>query len=138
LFFEHGHTYAAYMLAAVAGLAATRELLTRDLPGNAKRMEGYLKEKLRALDSRFGVIGDIRGKGLMVAAELVADKATKLPFPVEIGKMVAKTSLKYGLLHRAGSHWISIAPPLIATKEDIDEIVIRLEKSLGDVMEAIS
>ncbi len=140
IFFEHGHTYGCHQLAATAGIAATRELLERDLPGNAKRLEGYVKDKLERLDDKFGIFGDIRGKGLMVAAELVRNKTTKESFPAEIkiGKTIAETSLKNGLLHRAEPHWFSIAPPLIATKEEIAEIFVKLEKSIEEVLKTIS
>jgi adenosylmethionine-8-amino-7-oxononanoate aminotransferase len=137
--FAHGHTYGCHELAAAAGIAATRELLERDLPGNARRLEAYVKEKLKSLDTRFGIIGDIRGKGLMVGAELVRDKATKQRFPDEIGvgKQISKTCLKNGLLLRAEAHWFSIAPPLVATEKDIDEIFAILEKSMDETLRCL-
>ena len=99
--------------------------MERDLPGNARDLEPYVKAKLEALDDRFGVFGEIRGKGLMICAELVKDKTTKERFPddVAIGERIAKASLKNGLLQRAEPHWFTIAPPLIATRSDIDEII---------------
>jgi adenosylmethionine-8-amino-7-oxononanoate aminotransferase len=134
--FAHGHTYGCHELAATAGIAAIGELLDRDLPGNARRMEGYVKEKLKILDNRFGIIGDIRGKGLMIGAEIVRNKVTKERFPTEIsiGKRISKACLKNGLLLRAEAHWFSIAPPLIATKNDMDEIFVILEKSIEQVL----
>ncbi len=137
--FMHGHTYGGFELAATAGIAAVREVMERDLPGNAKELEPYVKSKLKALDDRFGVFGEIRGKGLMICAELVKDKTTKEPFPddVAIGKRIAKASLKNGLLQRAEPNWFTIAPPLIATRSDIDEIMAILEKSLEEVLNAL-
>ena len=137
--FVHGHTYGAFELAATAGIAAIEELMERDLPNNAKVLGEYVKEKLQAMDKRFGIFGEIRGKGLLVCVEIVKDKATKEPFPKElaIGKRLEKTNLKNGLLHRAEPHWFSIAPPLVATKSDIDEIMAILEKSLEEVLGSV-
>jgi adenosylmethionine-8-amino-7-oxononanoate aminotransferase len=138
--FAHGHTHSFHVLPAAAGLAATRELLERDLAGNARRLEGYVKNKLKELDDRFGIIGDIRGKGLMIGAELVRDKGTREHFPDEIalGKQISKACLKNGLLLRAEAHWFSIAPPLIVTEKELDEMFGILEKSIDQVLKSIS
>ena len=137
--FMHGHTYGGFELAATAGIAAIREVMERDLPGNAKELEPYVKSKLKELDERFGVFGEIRGKGLMICAELVKDKTTKEPFPddVAIGKRIAKASLKNGLLQRAEPNWFTIAPPLIATRSDIDEVIEILGKSMEEVLSSL-
>ena len=137
--FVHGHTYSSFTLAATAGIAAIQELLDHDFPANARSLESYLKQKLEALDQRFGVFGDIRGKGLLICVELVKDKTTKERFPDEwaIGKRIEKTNLKNGLLHRAEPHWFTIAPPLIATRDVIDEIIAILEKSMEEVIGAL-
>jgi adenosylmethionine-8-amino-7-oxononanoate aminotransferase len=137
--FVHGHTYSSFTLAATAGIAAIQELIDRDFPGNARSLETYLRQKLAELDQRFGVFGEIRGKGLLICAELVKDKKTKERFPDElaIGKRIEKANLKNGLLHRAEPHWFTIAPPLIATRDVIDEIIGILERSLEEVIGAL-
>jgi adenosylmethionine-8-amino-7-oxononanoate aminotransferase len=137
--FMDGHTFTYNGLSATAGIAAIKELIANDLPGNAKRMENYVKKKYKELDERFGIIGDIRGKGLMVGIEFVRDKKTKEPFPKEIaiGTRISKACLKNGLLLRASSHWISIGPPLIVSESDIDEIFEIIERSITEVMQTI-
>ena len=114
-------------------------MIEKDLPGNAKRMEGYVRGKYRELDERFGIVGDIRGKGLMVAADLVRHKKTKEPFPKEtaIGRQIFKACLKNGLLLRASSDWIAVGPPLTVTEGEMDEIFDALTKSIREVMASI-
>ena len=126
-------------MAAAAGIAAIQEVLDRDLPGNARSLEPYLKERLKAIDERFGIFGDIRGKGLFICVELVKNKTTKERFPVDmaIGKRIEKANLRNGLVHRAEPHWFIIAPPLVATRDDIDEISGIIEKSLNEVIAAL-
>jgi adenosylmethionine-8-amino-7-oxononanoate aminotransferase len=135
--FAHGHTFGGNMLSAGVAIEAICELLDRDLPANAKRLEPYVKAKLRRLDDEYGIIGDIRGRGLMIGAELVKDKATKERFPEEraIGSAIARACLRNGLLLRSEAHWFAIAPPLTVTEDEIDEAFGVLEVSMGEVLE---
>jgi len=133
--FAHGHTYAGNPVACAAGLASIREILDRQLPANARRVGGYLVQKLEALRP-VGIIGDIRGKGLMIGMELVQDPATKKPFPPEtrIGVRIGKQALRNGLLLRFDPHWVAFGPPLIVTEADIDQMVGILELSIREVL----
>lgn len=137
--FLHGHTYGGHALSATTGIYAIKELLENDLPGNARRLEGYVKDKLKDLDNRIRIIGDIRGKGLLVCAELVSNKETKERFSddIKLGKQIAKICLENGLFLRSEAHWFSIAPPLIVTENEIDEIFTILEKSIDQVLKSI-
>jgi adenosylmethionine-8-amino-7-oxononanoate aminotransferase len=136
--FAHGHTYAGNPVACAAGLASIREILDRQLPANARRVGAYLVQKLEALRP-VGIIGDIRGKGLMIGMELVQDPATKKPFPPEtrIGVRIGKQALRNGLLLRFDPHWIAFGPPLIVTEADIDQMVGILELSIREVLREV-
>ena len=81
--FQHGHTYAGNPLACAAGVAIIGEMDRLNLTENAAAMGEVLLEGLRGLAKRFPFIGDVRGKGLMTAIELVADPATMQPLPEE-------------------------------------------------------
>src|SRR5512136_2476848 len=133
--FAHGHTYAGNPVAAAAGLASVREILERRLPENARRVGAHLVRRLEDLRS-FGIVGEIRGKGLMIGMELVKDPSTKQPFPSEtkIGVRIGKQALANGLLLRFDPHWIAFGPPLIVTEQDIDAMVAILEQSIREVL----
>ena len=133
--FAHGHTYAGNPVACAAGLASIREILDRQLPANARRVGAYLVQKLEALRP-IGIVGDVRGKGLMIGMELVQDPATKKPFLPEakIGVRIGKQALRNGLLLRFDPHWIAFGPPLIVTEADIDQMVGILELSIREVL----
>ena len=133
--FAHGHTYAGNPVSCAAGLASIREIVERRLPENAKRVGAYLVQKLEALRP-LGIIGDIRGKGLMIGVELVEDPPTKTPFApeVKLGLRIGKQALANGLLLRYDPHWIAFGPPLIVITEDIDQMVAILEQSIREVL----
>jgi adenosylmethionine-8-amino-7-oxononanoate aminotransferase len=82
--FIHGYTYAGNPLTCAAGLAVLEEIETRDLMGNATRMGALLKQGLNSLMARYPWIGDVRGLGLLLAFELVADRATMQPLPKDL------------------------------------------------------
>jgi L-2,4-diaminobutyrate transaminase len=69
-------------------------------------------------------------------AELVADPATKRPFPpeVKLGLWIGKQALRNGLRLRYEPHWIAFGPPLIVTEADIDQMVAILEQSIREVL----
>ncbi len=132
---SHGHTFGAHPVAAAAGLASIGEILGRNLPANARKVGLHLKKQMAAL-SDLGVIADVRGEGLMVAAELARDPASKAGFDegIAVGSRVAQQALRNGLVMRGDLHTISLAPPLIVTEEDVDAMVAIVRKSLQEVL----
>jgi adenosylmethionine-8-amino-7-oxononanoate aminotransferase len=133
--FAHGHTYAGNPVAAAAGLASVREILDRRLPENARRVGAHLVGRLEGLRS-LGIVGDIRGKGLMIGVELVEDPATKKPFApgMNVGVRIGKQALRNGLLLRFDPHWVAFGPPLVVTESEIDQMVGILELSIREVL----
>ena len=137
--FAHGYTYAGNPLACAAGLAVLTEVLERDLIGNAARQGEKLKAALAELMHRYPFIGDVRGKGLLLAFELVADRETMDPLPVELNAHVALVEEAYsrGLIIYSrrtrggtiGDHFM-VCPPLIVSEAQLDEIVSILIDSL--------
>lgn len=130
--FLHGYTYSGNPLACSAGLAVLEELEAQDLIANAAAMGDVLLARLRDLMNRYPFIGDVRGKGLLTAFECVADRETMAPLPVELNAHSRLVELAYerGLITYsrrtrggvAGDHFI-VAPPLIVTEPQIDEII---------------
>ena len=94
------------------------------------------------------IVGDIRGKGLLMGLELVADRATRTPFPVEAGvaKRVADRAFDKGLYIQAGSGWADglpgdypcLAPPYVATEAEIDRMIEILAEALREVQASIT
>jgi adenosylmethionine-8-amino-7-oxononanoate aminotransferase len=137
--FQHGYTYAGNPLACAAGLAVTQELLERDLMGNAERVGGLLRRELEGLMADYPFIGDVRGKGLLLAFELVADRAGQEPLPARLNAHSRLVELAYerGLIiysrrtreGLAGEHFM-VCPPLIITAEQVTELMATLRDSL--------
>jgi adenosylmethionine-8-amino-7-oxononanoate aminotransferase len=138
--FVEGHTFEGNPVSCAAGLAVLREILEQDLCGNARLQGRRLRDGFERLARKHGVIGDIRGKGLLQGIEFVRNPKTKERFPAELafGVRVGRRALENGLLCRFDPHWIAFGPPLVATAEQIDEMVALLDRSMGDVLSAMA
>jgi adenosylmethionine-8-amino-7-oxononanoate aminotransferase len=138
--FQHGHTYMGHSMAAAAALAV-QEVIERDeLLANVVAMGGLLAHRL---GERFGNsphVGDIRGRGLFRALELVADRASKAPFDpaLKIHARVKREAMARGLMvypmggtidGARGDH-ILLAPPFIVNQGQVETIVERLGLAL--------
>ena len=138
--FMHGYTYAGNPLACGAGLAVLKEILDRDLIANAARMGDMLKAQLAGLMDRFPFIGDVRGKGLLLAFELVRDRASMAPLPREWNAFHRLVEIAYAnklvIYARrtrggdSGDHFL-VCPPMIVNEDDIAEIMEKLILSLA-------
>ncbi|MDX1711477.1 MAG: aspartate aminotransferase family protein [Rhodovibrionaceae bacterium] len=138
--FLHGFTYAGNPLACAAGRAVLKEVVERDLTGNAERTGGYLMDRLRSLQERYPFIGDVRGKGLLIAFEMVADRETMKVLPPELNAYQRVVDLAYerGLIvysrrtrgGREGDH-VMVCPPLIVEHTDVDDIIAILDDALS-------
>jgi adenosylmethionine-8-amino-7-oxononanoate aminotransferase len=146
-FFQHGHTYMGHPMAAAAGLAV-QEVIRRDnLLENVRIMGAHLS---RRLNERFGNhhhVGDIRGRGLFQAIELVADRGSKEPFDpaLRLHARIKQAAMAHGLMvypmggtidGRLGDH-VLIAPPFIVTEGDVDRIVERLGEAVDAVLTGV-
>jgi len=141
--FIHGFTYAGNPLACAAGVAVLDQIAKRDLVGNAARMGAALQERLNGLMQRYALIGDVRGKGLLCAFELMADRATKAPLDPALHAHARLVDIAYdnGLIiysrrtrgGTSGDHFL-VCPPLITTETQLDEITDLLDKSLAQYM----
>lgn len=131
--FVEGHTFEGNPMSAAAGLAVLDEIIERDLCAHARAMGQRLRAGFESL-RQHGIIGDIRGKGLMQGIELVSDLASKRPFDPPLGQRLGRRALANGLLTRFDPHWLAVGPPLVVTADEIDQIVAILDRSIGEVM----
>jgi adenosylmethionine-8-amino-7-oxononanoate aminotransferase len=139
-FFQHGHTYMGHPMAAAAALAV-QDVIRRDrLIDNVAQMGRYLQSRLKERFANHHHVGDIRGRGLFVGVELVAEIDSKVPFDpkAKLSALIKREALTRGLIiypmsgtidGRAGDH-VLIAPPFIVNREQIDVIVERLADSI--------
>ena len=145
--FQHGHTYLAHPLACAAALEVQRVIDEDHLLDRVKELGGHLE---RRLTERFGNhrhVGDIRGRGLFQAIELVADRNTRAPFDpsLKLNQRIKADAFERGLGcypsggtldGQRGDH-VLLAPPYIATSDYIDEIVYRLGRDFDGAMKSI-
>lgn len=131
--FVEGHTFEGNPISCAAGIAVLREIIERDLCANARSMGARLRAGLEGL-RKYGIVGDVRGKGLFLGVELVKDPATKQRFDPPIGTLIGRRALENGLLFRFDPHWLAFGPALISTEADIDEILRLLELSIRQVL----
>jgi len=133
--FAHGHTFAGHPLACAVGIAVIDEIQHEKLDQKAQDLGDYLAKKLQKL-TRYGVVREVRGKGLLLGVELVKDTETMEPYP-ELGQALKRTTLQNGLILRIDPSWFAVAPALIATESDIDELGDLIEKSLVDALKQV-
>ncbi|MBW2348702.1 MAG: aminotransferase class III-fold pyridoxal phosphate-dependent enzyme [Deltaproteobacteria bacterium] len=142
-FFSHGATYAGHALACATALRVIQVYQEDRLIENAERMGRYLLEKAHELQERHPCIGDVRGLGLFVGLELVKNRRTRAPIipvgakilPGDNPKLaVAKKIMEMGMIAMAAnpSNVIVMGPPLIVTKQEIDEGVAIMDKALEE------
>jgi adenosylmethionine-8-amino-7-oxononanoate aminotransferase len=133
--FAHGHTYAGNPLGSAVGIAVIEEIVENRLSERAVRLGDRLTEGLNAL-RKYGVVRDVRGKGVLRGVEFVRDTESNEPFP-ELGTALKKTALANGVILRIDPSWFAVAPALIASEGDIDELCALIDKSVGDALEIV-
>lgn len=127
----HGYTASAHPVGCAVALANLRIIEKEGLVQKSDRLGRRLLERLRPLEKHKN-IGEVRGLGLLAGIEFVADKETKEPFPSEwgIGKRVRQELLLRGLYTRVLDNVICLAPPLVTSAKDIDQIADTVKAAL--------
>jgi len=133
--FMHGNTYAGHPLACAAAIANLRVVEEENLPDNARNVGQYYLDCLKQVAEHHPNIGDVRGMGLMIGIELVADKATKQPFELSkgFGMRIWERCLENGVLIRNLADTFIISPPLTLKKEHVDIMVDVLDRAVSAV-----
>jgi 4-aminobutyrate--pyruvate transaminase len=134
--FGHGFTYSGHPVPAAVAIETLKLYDEMDIGAHVAEVGPYLQAALRNRFANHPLVGEARGTGLIGAIELVADKNTHANFDpaLKIGPRAAKTAEANGVISRAmGSDVLAFSPPLIIRKNEIDEMLDRMTKSLDDL-----
>ncbi|MEO0327499.1 MAG: aspartate aminotransferase family protein [Pseudomonadota bacterium] len=143
-FFQHGHTYQGHTTACAASLAVLKTMEERGLVDHVKAMGAMLRDELILRFGQHPHIGDIRGRGLFLGLEIVADRSSKQHFDPSWQKNVKikKAAFAEGLIcypmggtldGKTGDH-VLLAPPFILQQDHVGEIVDKLDKAFSAVL----
>ena len=143
-FFQHGHTYLGHPMAAAAANAVLDVLIDQNLLSDVRPKGDALENLLHSKFNQHPHIGDIRGRGLFRAIELVEDRDTKSPFDPElkIAAKIKKSAQNNGLLcypmsgtidGKLGDH-VLLAPPFVISNNELDELVHKLSVTIDQVI----
>ena len=143
-FFQHGHTYLGHPMAAAAANAVLDVLIDQNLLSDVRPKGDALENLLHSKFNQHPHIGDIRGRGLFRAIELVEDRDTKAPFDPElkIAAKIKKSAQNNGLLcypmsgtidGKLGDH-VLLAPPFVISNNELDELVHKLSVTIDQVI----
>ena len=127
----HGYTYSAHPVGAAAALACIPEIMKADVARNAAERGTELLSGLQALKERHELVGDVRGKGLMLALELVSDRARKTPADKETLAKVFETAYAAGVMVRISGPNLILSPPLVITAQDAGKILAAIDAGLA-------
>ncbi|HEY4447574.1 MAG TPA: aspartate aminotransferase family protein [Steroidobacteraceae bacterium] len=135
-----GHTFSGHTAACAAGVAV-QSIIERDRLLERVRAAGaQFQPALREALTRYEAVGDVRGRGFLIGVELVADRATRAPFPAEltVAETIGQCAFEDGLIcYASGGNvdgiagdTILLAPPYIATDAELEEIIVRFARAV--------
>jgi adenosylmethionine-8-amino-7-oxononanoate aminotransferase len=146
--FQHGHTYLAHPLACAAALEVQRVISEENLLDQVKQLGTHLEKRLTERFGNHRHVGDIRGRGLFWAVELLEDRASKKPFDpaLKLHHKIKAVAFEGGLgcypsggtVDGARGDHVLLAPPYICTPADIDMIVDRLGAAVEAALKSIN
>jgi adenosylmethionine-8-amino-7-oxononanoate aminotransferase len=146
--FQHGHTYLGHPLACAGALAVQRVIRRDNLLANVRRQGEHLTRRLKERFGNHHYVGDVRGRGLFQAIELVRERAAKEPFDPahKLHARIKQQAMARGLMvypmggtvdGSKGDH-VLLAPPFICREADIDTIVERLGEAVDAALASLS
>jgi len=127
----HGYTYSGHPVGCAAGLAALAETERLRVHENAATRGIELLAALDNLKAKHSLVGDVRGKGLMCALEIVSDRDAKTPASKETMSTIANAAYEAGVMIRLSGANIILSPPLVITPADVSKIAAALDAGLS-------
>ena len=136
--FNHGFTYSGHPVAAAVALENIRILREEKIVEKVHAETApYLQKRLRELNDH-PLVGEVRGVGMLGAIELVQDKATRKRYEGRgVGMICRQFCFDNGLIMRAVGDTMIISPPLVISKDEIDELVTKARKCLDLTLETL-
>ncbi len=127
------HTYGANPMACAAGRAVLQVIREDDMIANAARVGAVLKSHMQDLMQRYPVIGNVRGKGFMMAMEMVKDRQTREPDPESTARIFEETRNAGLIMSKSGTfkNVLRMTPPLCVQMSDVPQIVESLERAFA-------
>jgi 4-aminobutyrate aminotransferase len=130
---SHASTFGGNPLSCVAASAVIDVIKEEKLLENATKQGAYIMKRLNELKEKNEIVGDVRGKGLMVGMEIVEDKESKKPAPQKVTEIMMRSWKRGVNVISCGASTIRIAPPLIITKELVDSAMDIIEDTVRQV-----
>lgn len=136
--YASGFTYAGHPVACAAALKNIEIIEREGLLDHATQIGSYFEAQLATLED-LAIVGDVRGRKLMMCVENVADKATKalLPDELDVGKRISNAAEARGLMVRPIGHLNVMSPPLIITESQVDFVTETLRASIEEVTDSL-
>jgi adenosylmethionine-8-amino-7-oxononanoate aminotransferase len=131
----HGYTYSAHPVAAAAAIATLKILQEQNIPAHVATVGAHFQSRLRGLAAH-PMVGEVRGHGLMLCIDMVADKTTRAPLPKsnDFPQRVARRAYELGLMVRISGNNLILSPPLVITLDEVNALCSRLEQAFAEVM----
>ena len=140
--FSHGYTYSGHPIGAAAANAVLDIVENEKLPDNARHVGAYFQAQLKERFAQLPIVGEVRGVGLMGAIEFVGDRENRKRFDpsLKVGARISKAAREGGLIARAMPHGdiLGFAPPLVITRDEVDQIVSIAEAAVRSVMDELT
>lgn len=128
---SHGYTYSGHPVGAAAAIATLKEISRLNVAENARLRGAQLMAGFQALEQKYELIGNLRGQGLMLALELVSDRASKTPASKGTVATFFTAAYKAGLMTRTSGNNIILSPALIINQADVERILACVEEGLA-------
>ncbi|MGE0417298.1 MAG: aspartate aminotransferase family protein [Acetobacteraceae bacterium] len=135
--FGHGFTYSGHPVPAAVAIETLKIYDELDMGAHIASVGPHMQTELRRRFADHPLVGEVRGTGLIAGVELVADKATRTNFDpaAKVGPRLTKLCEEHGVIGRASiNDTLCFSPPLIISKEEVDEMLDRVGKALDDLL----
>jgi len=132
-------TFGGNPVSCAAALATIQVMEEEASPAHVAEVGAHLRRGLESLQEKYPLIGDVRGMGLMQGVEMVRDRQTKEPATQEVAHLFEATRKRRLLIGKGGLYGnvLRIAPPLIATRDDVDQALEILDHAFAEVQETV-
>jgi len=130
---SHASTFGGNPLSCAAALAVIDAIKEEKLLENAAKQGAYIMKRLEELKARSEIVGDVRGKGLMIGLEIVEDKKSKKPAAEKVREIMMRSWKRGVAVITCGTSTIRIAPPLVITRELVDSALDIIEDTVKEV-----